>query len=326
LRQRAADVLAHPSLYSAADKLFRAREHIRNLRRRMDRFIESRPYEVRLNPDSYPDTYGRQRGAAIEVFVVKPIPAVRWGTVIGDVIHNLRSALDHIAWGLTDVARGPAPDPIPDGSPWHRVAFPIFIDKSKYFAKDRKGRPERTSGHGMLWGVDPKLLPRFDALQPFNTGQGGDPRLEPLSALNELWNRDKHRRTALVGAFVGVKDLRSVPPIDELPRLGPEVLDLGPPGPFEDGTVLGRIRPSPQMGRMNWSLLEYYLNMNLVFTFDVAFEEGPPGNGEVVLDLLRRLANATRVAILCFVEELLLLRERSESSHSDSNTISPEDS
>jgi hypothetical protein len=43
---------------------------------------------------------------------------------IEEILHNLRSSLDLLAWELHVVNEAP-PQPLPDGSPWRRIQFPI---------------------------------------------------------------------------------------------------------------------------------------------------------------------------------------------------------
>jgi hypothetical protein len=52
----------------------------------------------------------------VESFIVRPKenkrpPREEWGAMIGDVFHNLRSALDHLVWELTKRHQGIEPSP-----------------------------------------------------------------------------------------------------------------------------------------------------------------------------------------------------------------------
>jgi hypothetical protein len=91
--------------------------------------------------------------------------------MIGDVVHNARSALDYLIWQL---AVHYIPGTIPE---WRakKIQFPIE-DTGKGFTKRRKSFQEIPSSY---WTI-------FDAAQPYN---GGD----FLGLLRDLSNDDKHR-------------------------------------------------------------------------------------------------------------------------------------
>ncbi len=108
------------------------------------------------------------------VFRVATIPedwTLRIGVLIGDVVHNTRSALDHLLWQLAcHHITGTIPEERAKG-----IQFPIE-DACQGFAKRRKALPEIPS---VYWTI-------FDAAQPYN---GGD----SLATLRRLSNHDKHR-------------------------------------------------------------------------------------------------------------------------------------
>jgi hypothetical protein len=92
-------------------------------------------------------------------------PVAEWGVVIGDVVHNLRSALDHLVWGLT-LAAGHVPPATINGK-WRSIAFPIELNDRRN--RNEAGDPvswEMDPPRG-LWGIDPALRSGFEALQPF---------------------------------------------------------------------------------------------------------------------------------------------------------------
>jgi hypothetical protein len=96
----------------------------------------------------------------------------------GDVVHSLRSALDHLAYQLA-VAGTPGKEPS------RRVEFPIAKDAATYEAeKARK-----------VEGIRPETVKVIDALQPYKGGCHGD----ALWRIHELDNIDKHRAHFRVG-------------------------------------------------------------------------------------------------------------------------------
>lgn len=105
----------------------------------------------------------------------------------GEVIYNLRSALDHAVYKLISKNRG-------------QSQFPIFTDVCEFQVK---GRP-------MIKGVPPDVCTLIEERQPYKRS-APTPALDPLAILNSLSNRDKHRELATVAtgvdlAFVGVGD------------------------------------------------------------------------------------------------------------------------
>lgn len=70
------------------------------------------------NPGRLEGTYNSSSGLhVIRIVSVPDYPVVRWGVVVGDVVHNLRSALDHLAWQMANpscTARHPVACALPD--------------------------------------------------------------------------------------------------------------------------------------------------------------------------------------------------------------------
>src|ERR1700687_47569 len=91
-------------------KIERAKEHIRNLEAEINAF---------WTPDRYaiaPEVDHRTGDEVFKIHGNLEVPA-RWGCIVGEVVHNLRSALDHLAWQLV-LANG--------GTPNRATEFPIF--------------------------------------------------------------------------------------------------------------------------------------------------------------------------------------------------------
>lgn len=98
-------------------------------------------------------------------------PIDDWAVILGDVLHNLRSCLDHLAHQLA-IAHKPDEDP-PSGT-----EFPIFVDGEKFRSRDRGG------GLYKIRGLSPEAI---ETLQPHDTPQ------HPLWVLQQMSNADKHR-------------------------------------------------------------------------------------------------------------------------------------
>jgi len=92
-------------------KMRRADEHFEALQNSMHDFMRRDPYEVIQDFDSEANQY-------VVRVKVRERPPIEWSPIIGDIIHNIRSSLDHLAWQL--VKRN-AEEPIPG-----KTQFPIF--------------------------------------------------------------------------------------------------------------------------------------------------------------------------------------------------------
>ena len=104
-----------PSFNSSRAKIVRAREQLHTLERKIDRFCKSKSYTIKKERDL-------QTGEDLMIFhATKPIP-LKWSIIIGEIIHDLRSALDHAIYELTILNRGEA---------LSGTEFPIFEDEDK---------------------------------------------------------------------------------------------------------------------------------------------------------------------------------------------------
>jgi hypothetical protein len=97
--------------------------------------------------------------------------------IIGDIAHNLRSALDHVTWQLV-LANGGEPKEGSGGT-----TFPILLKKPR--ARLR-----------IVGGVSADARDAIEAAQPYNA-QPIDRNRHPLAALGHVSNTDKHREPAI---------------------------------------------------------------------------------------------------------------------------------
>jgi hypothetical protein len=150
-------------------KIERADQHIRELEARLKSFVEDDPYEAVEKKE--PDT-----GDRIWVVKVKSDPPPRLSIVLGDAVHNLRSALDHLACALVTAEAG--------ASAVHRAtAFPISDTAEKCEAS--------------LTNVQAAGKDALDLMRASKAYKGGN---DALWALRELDDRDKHHLLITVGA------------------------------------------------------------------------------------------------------------------------------
>jgi hypothetical protein len=74
-------------------KFQRAQQHAAELERRVQGFIQSAPFEVYEEEE-------QATGDLLTRVRVHRQPPPELSTVIGDVVHNARTALDHLVWQL----------------------------------------------------------------------------------------------------------------------------------------------------------------------------------------------------------------------------------
>lgn len=154
-------------------KLSRAEKHICDLDAAIRLFCESKPYRIGVKPHPVTEV------DLVRLFVesVNPVP-VEIGLIIGDAVHNLRSALDHLTFQLV-LANGKTPR--------STTEFPIR-DPSKQYTSAFESRK--------VEDVPTKAKDIFRSIQPAKTG---DMTLWNLQTLDIA---DKHRLiiTAQLGA------------------------------------------------------------------------------------------------------------------------------
>ena len=96
-------------------------------------------------------------------------PLVEWALLIGDVAHNLRSALDHLAYSLV-ILENPSADP-------YKISFPIYKDLNEL----------RRRVKTKLAGAHPEAIAMVESFKPYG---GGNDMFFSLATLD---NVDKHR-------------------------------------------------------------------------------------------------------------------------------------
>lgn len=114
---------------------------------------------------------------------------MEWGLVLGDIFHNLRSALDHAAWELVNAGQWPAATL--SKRQQDSIAFPICTTRKAFNEAIRSpANPKDTSRK--LPGLRREQLAVIRKVQPYLLGERRTDR-HPLLALHYLSNRDKHR-------------------------------------------------------------------------------------------------------------------------------------
>ena len=140
-------------------KLDRARHHLHEFNEWRNAFYEERFHEAAYQ---YDHNRGCYRLSSIDDWTIPPDVA----PIIGDLIHNLRSCLDHLTWRL---ARKPD----------RRNSFPVYDDPVSY-AYDVRTK---------LRGIKPGARAVIERLQPYN----GEMEPNWLRLIHQLDNIDKHQ-------------------------------------------------------------------------------------------------------------------------------------
>ena len=208
-------------------KVDRAEHHINTLAADIDAFLGSTVYEVLPEPGDQPDeTIYRLR-------MHLPIP-IHFSTIIGDALHNLRSALDcaayemarrHVGRDLTEKEELACEFPIRDDPNKLDKFFSAGGRQALYGAQERQAirdvQPAWLHDEVASRGVE-ELRPREESVT-----------YDPLWLLSRLSNIDKHRRLHLTAWWPDIVYWGSDKPSRRRWRWGQP--------PYEDGRVLGRL-------------------------------------------------------------------------------------
>jgi hypothetical protein len=179
-------------------KLVRANFQLKDLNRRFREFSELHPYriveEFNLRPDEEIGDY---------TFTIKKprIPNREWGVLVGEIVHNLRSALDQAAYAASV-------------KPSHDTKFPVCRSEEDW---------DKWSS-SMVYGIPEKAVAVIKQAQPYRWGT--KKAIHEVALLNGMWNHDKHRlvhTTALVlgkprPSIVPVRDVAEVIRVKWLPQ------------------------------------------------------------------------------------------------------------
>jgi hypothetical protein len=177
---------SHP-FAGITEKLNRSNEDIHNLQAEIARFFQESEYPV-LSHDNK-----KVIPEAVEYHSKREVP-LRFSVLAGEVIHHLRSCLDHIVWHFSD--------------PQYRRDHERFID---FPILEERPTPANvfTKYERKIKGIrDSRVIELIERLQPYNGGVDS-PNIF-LLAIHKLDIIDKHRALVIVtstGAFEFPLDL-----------------------------------------------------------------------------------------------------------------------
>ncbi|HEX9896602.1 MAG TPA: hypothetical protein VGA85_02950 [Dehalococcoidales bacterium] len=180
------------SLDSPRLKITRAKDEINRLGLMQDAFLANTHYSVvraEKNLVSGKDV--------LRIKIDGSPPSLEWGVYIGEIAHNLCSALNHLVYQLALLNSSNKPETVAGDK---RLQFPIFLTEPEFKAK---------WGESMIKLLKPEHKASIKRLQPYNSS--GSSLLKtidltkwsgcnsPLFWLKEINNADKHRIIQVVG-------------------------------------------------------------------------------------------------------------------------------
>lgn len=156
--------IPHP-LDGARAKIARAEYHLTELNDELGLWINRSPYGLIKHRGDKPDAFYFELHRLGQ-------PPIALGIIFGDYVHNLRSALDHLAWQFVRLNDR--------GVPVHKrseVYFPVAPSLPEFWEKPP-----------LRW-LTVEQVTFIEGFQPYRSGNAPN----PLRDLNDFWNTDKHR-------------------------------------------------------------------------------------------------------------------------------------
>jgi len=256
-------------------KLERAKEQINELKTEWDGFFQPGTYIVQFKDD--PNTRERTYYLDSVTEIPDSIPLI-----IGDVIQNLRSSLDHLAHHLVCVGNG-------DPGPHTHVYFPIAKDSTEY----------KTMRDRRIKGMRQDAIDAIDAIEPYGGGAG-----DFLWQLHQLNIIDKHR--LLLTVYANLSGHSILP--SQRQRITKNFLGSSPGRKVP--SLVGAFIPPPvkrfPLKAGDILLPESELEENMNFLLEIAFGEPKIVEGKPVFELLHQAATVIGGIMLNFDQAGLL--------------------
>lgn len=262
-----ADPIAGPWL-----KWYRAKFHFEALNQMIERFYK--PDSYTLYAKAYPD-----QGPTLHVRNVRQ-PSLKVGVVVGDIVHNLRSALDHLVYELS---RPPGGGESPSGT-----EFPIFLSGTDYKGN---GPRDRSSGRYKIRAAKLGTKGIIEGFQPYH--RRSDPDLFSLWQLHELSTIDKHRLVHIVTSAAKVTEVRIESSSWNIRYGGYETFT----GPLKEDSIIARF----DVGKLKDVPSTVDANLTANVQLDIAFDERGPAKsvrGESVLRVLAKVMDLMQFRVI----------------------------
>ncbi len=233
--------MTHP-LDGSRTKIARAHKQIKKLGTTIDRFVKERDVNaIVLDIDN-------DRRELVATFKLLDLPPALWAVIVGEILYDLRSALDHLAWQLV-LQNG--------GTPTSKTEFPIFKDEIKF----KSDAPRKVRG------MSDAMKAAIQALQPYIAGENPkDAAMQKLWVLHELTNIDKHQTLHLAGWFLKTAAYN----VHHPPNVEIQTIEGMQHGPLVDGAILAKFRWSEAAGS------DAKMSMELKLSIDVTLKNVRP--------------------------------------------------
>jgi len=245
-------------------KIERAKKHIIDLQAAIHAFGESHPYEI--GTKRYPQT----RKIMYYLADFRDVP-LDISAIAGDVLQNLRSALDHLTCQLVCAA---------GNKPTLRTSFPIFDSATKYKAKSP----------GKVEGMRQDAIHALNGIKPYKGGNN------TLWLLHKLNNIDKHRLLVSVliknyATSFKLGDPSALELLIDFRRAfkdypGADITKIGKP--LKAGDVLFISAPDSE------------LKQKVQFHFHVALNEPEIGESQPLIETLQHMVDLVDNIVACF--------------------------
>jgi len=192
-------------------KLDRAVENLSQFNAGVQSFVNLKPYRGVVHFDSQTGEH------VMVVFVHRHVP-LTLSVIAGDCLHDLRSALDHLAFQMVLRHHGPITD-----SEERQIEFPIHATLEGFNNSRKTQATLNLMSDGMRAAVK--------QVQPF---QATTPLGNVLAIVHSLNRIDKHRRLKLV--YFSPGGITPIPPHPPIAAIQPFA------GKLEDGAEVTRVR------------------------------------------------------------------------------------
>ena len=162
-------------------KFNQATKHVETLEKAIRSFLKDEPYAAErvINADGTQHVFNWERFTP---------PPDCFGLIAGDAVHNVRSALDHLAVALAE-AGAKAKGTTMSENEIARLEFPITLSEDNFAYKLHRGS---------LRHVEPLAKAFIESNQPYNLVPK-DPAADTLNTIAVLDNTDKHRTLNVTG-------------------------------------------------------------------------------------------------------------------------------
>ena len=221
-----------------------------------------------LERDAYTLSEEFETDTRQNVLILEPgrPPEPEWGVLIGECVHNIRSALDQIVYaGAWRNTNGPISRKVAQDS-----EFPVFGSRPPTASEMRR----------RIGALHPDAQTIIQGLQPYK-------RLDAFASddlwiLDQFWNLDKHRRIPVT--LLAIKGL-----------------GIGRPGEnfyIETFEWLGARPPMKGKTKLARYIVRGNVNVKRIPEFHVAFGIGTPAYGAPVIPTLTRLRSYAEEQVL----------------------------